>query len=107
MRSDRILPKPRIGRMGYNPANFAYHIGTGPWMPGYRVYYAISFYDERTGRESVRSDWWSPKTHRKQRYGGFGLVRIPVAPPGQATARRVWRRFEGENERLIHEIRDN
>ena len=32
--------------MGNNPANFAYHIGTGPWVHGYRVYYAISFYDE-------------------------------------------------------------
>jgi hypothetical protein len=31
--------------MGYNPANFAYHIGTGPWVRGYVVYYAVSFYD--------------------------------------------------------------
>jgi hypothetical protein len=29
------LPVPKIGRMGYNPANFAYTIGTGPWVPGY------------------------------------------------------------------------
>jgi len=28
--------------MGYNPANFAWHIGTGPWTPGYAVSYAIS-----------------------------------------------------------------
>ena len=107
MESGRILPKPRIGRMGYNPANFAYHVGTGPWTPGYRVSYAISFYDERTGRESPRSEWWGPKTDPLQLYGGFGLIRIPVDSTGQATARRIWRRFEGENERLIHEIKDN
>ena len=63
MESGRILPKPRIGRMGYNPANFAYHIGTGPWVRGYRAYYAISFYDERTGRESPRSEWWERLIH--------------------------------------------
>jgi hypothetical protein len=28
--------------MGCNPANFAYHIGTGPWSRGYAVYYAVS-----------------------------------------------------------------
>jgi hypothetical protein len=44
--------------MGYNPANFAYDIGTGPWTRGYSVSYAISFVDARTGRESPRSEWW-------------------------------------------------
>ena len=29
--------------MGYNPANFAYHIGTGPWTRGYAVYYCGQF----------------------------------------------------------------
>ena len=38
----RALTIPRIGRMGCNPANFAYHIGTGPWSRGYAVYYAVS-----------------------------------------------------------------
>jgi hypothetical protein len=93
--------------MGYNPANFAYHVGTGPWVPGYRVYYAISFVDEKTGRESERSEWWGPKTDPKQLYGGFGLVRVPVDASGQATARRIWRRFEGESDRLVGEIPDN
>jgi hypothetical protein len=40
-------------------------------------------------------------------YGGFGLIRIPIDRTGQATARRIWRRFEGEAERLIYEIPDN
>lgn len=93
--------------MGYNPANFAYHIGTGPWVRGYVVYYAVSFYDATTGRESPRSEWWGPKTDPKQLYGGFGLIRIPVDRTGQATARRIWRRFEGQSEILIHEIPDN
>ncbi len=93
--------------MGYNPANFAYHLGTGPWMRGYAVYYAVSFYDATTGRESARSQWWGPKTDPKQLYGGFGLIRIPIDLTGQATARRIWRRFEGQPERLIHEIPDN
>lgn len=93
--------------MGYNPANFAYHIGAGPWVPGYAVYYAISFYDATTGRESPRSEWWGPKTDPKRLYGGFGLIRIPVDRTGQATARRIWRRFEGQRARLIHEIPDN
>jgi len=97
------LPVPKIGRMGYNPANFAYTIGTGPWVPGY----AVSFYDARTGRESKRSRWWGPKTDPKQLYGGFGLIRIPVDPTGQATERRIWRRFERGSERLIHQIPDN
>jgi len=26
---------PGIGRIGYYPANVAWYIGTGPWMPGY------------------------------------------------------------------------
>ena len=103
----RSLPRPKIGRMGYNPANFAYHIGTGPWVPGYLVSYAISFYDAATGRESARSVWWGPKTDPKQLYGGFGLIRIPVDRTGEASSRRIWRRFEGEAERLIHEIPDN
>jgi GNAT superfamily N-acetyltransferase len=101
------LPVPKIRRMGYNPANFAYHMGTGPWVPGYAVWYSVSFYDATTGRESPRSQWWGPKSDPKQRYGGFGLIRIPVDPTGQATARRIWRRFAGEGGRLIHEIADN
>ena len=101
------LPVPDVARMGYNPANFAYDIGTGPWVPGYSVCYAISFYDATTRRESPRSAWWGPKTDPKKPYGGFGLIRIPVDPTGQATARRIWRRFVGGPERLIHEIPDN
>jgi hypothetical protein len=93
--------------MGYNPANFAYWIGAGPWVSGYVVYYAISFYDARTQRESARSPWWGPKTDPKKLYGGFGLIRIPVDPTGQATARRIWRKFEGQPEKMIHEIFDN
>jgi hypothetical protein len=101
------LPTPNISRMGYNPANFAYWIGAGPWASGYVVYYAISFYDARTQRESARSLWWGPKTDPKKLYGGFGLIRIPVDPTGQATARRIWRKFEGQPEKMIHEILDN
>ena len=37
--------------MGYNPANFAYHVGIGPRVPGYAVGYAISFFDATTGPE--------------------------------------------------------
>jgi hypothetical protein len=103
----RPLPTPKIGRMGYNPANFAYNIGTGPWVRGYTVSYAISFVDARTGRESPRSDWWGPKTDPKQLYGGFGLIRIPLDRTGQATSRRIWRKFAGGPERMIHEIPDN
>ena len=66
----RRLPTPRIGRMGHNPANFACHIGTGPWVRG-------------------------------------NTVRIPVETTGQATSRRIWRRFNGQPEQLIHEIPDN
>ena len=101
------MPTPRIGRMAYNPANFAYNIGTGPWVPGYVVYYAVSFYDARTDRESPHSEWWGPKTDPRQLYGGFGLIRIPLDRTGQATSRHIWRRFEGEPERLICEIPDN
>jgi hypothetical protein len=101
------LPRPRISKMGYNPANFAYLIGTGPWLPGYAVYYSISFYDEKTQSESGRSEWWGPKTDPKRLYGGFGLIRIPVDPTGRATARRIWRKFEGQPERLIYELLDN
>ena len=102
-----LMPTPDISKMGYNPANFAYWIGTGPWVAGYSVYYAISFYDARTQRESSRSDWWGPKTDPKKLYGGFGLIRIPADPTGQATARRIWRKFEGQPEKMIHEIPDN
>jgi len=104
---NRLFPRPKIGRMGYNPANFAYHIGTGPWVPGDTVYYSVGFYDARTDRESPRSEWWGPKTDPKQLYGGFGLIRVPVDSTGQATSRRIWRRFEGQPERLIAEIPDN
>ena len=107
MAKPRSLPQPKIGRMGYNPANFAYHIGTGPWVPGYSVYYAVSFYDATTRRESARSEWWGPQSDPKQLYGGFGLIRIPIDRTGQATSRRIWRRFENGPERMIHEIADN
>jgi hypothetical protein len=93
--------------MGYNPANFAYHLGKPPWVRGYMVYYAISFYDATHERESDRSSWWGPKTDPKKLYGGFGLINIPVDPTGQATARRIWRKFEGQPEKMIHEISDN
>jgi hypothetical protein len=105
--ADGPLPTPDISKMGYNPANFAYWMGTGPWSPGYAVSYAISFYDERTRTESARSAWWGPKTDPNKRYGGFGLIRIPVDPTGRATARRIWRKFHGQPERMIHEIPDN
>jgi hypothetical protein len=101
------MPTPDISRMGYNPANFAYRIGVGPWVAGYSVSYAISFYDAVTDTESARSCWWGPKTDPKKLYGGFGLIRIPVDHTGQATARRIWRQFEGEPERMIHELPDN
>jgi hypothetical protein len=101
------LPTPNISPMGYNPANFAYWIGAGPWVSGYAVYYAISFYDAYTKRESARLKWWGPKTDPKKLCGGFGLIRIPVDPTGQATARRIWRKFEGQPEKMIHEIPDN
>jgi len=93
--------------MGYNPANFAYWIGDEPWVPGYSVSYAISFYDSVMQVESARSAWWGPKTDPKKLYGGFGLIRIPTDATGQATARRIWRKFEGGAERMIHEILDN
>jgi hypothetical protein len=101
------MPKPEVSKMGYNPANFAYWIGEKPWVPGYAVYYAISFYNEITKVESERSDWWGPKSDPKKLYGGFGLIRIPIDPTGQATARRVWRKFAEQEEKLIHEIPDN
>lgn len=101
------LPTPDISKMGYNPANFAYRIGTGPWSAGYAVSYAISFYDDRSRSESARSPWWGPQTDPKKLYGGFGLIRIPVDPTGRATARRIWRKFAGQPERMIHEIPDN
>jgi len=101
------MPTPDISKMGHNPANFAHWIGTGSWVAGYSVHYAISFYDARTQTESARSAWWGPKTDPKKLYGGFGLIRIPVDPTGQATARRIWRKFEGQPERMIHEIPDN
>lgn len=101
------MPKPAVSKMGYNPANFAYWIGEEPWVPGYSVSYAISFYDARTKTESERSAWWGPKSDPKKLYGGFGLIRIPTDPSGRATARRIWRKFAGGPERLIFEIPDN
>jgi hypothetical protein len=101
------LPVLDISNMGYNPANFACWIGEEPWVPGYSVYYAISFHDSVMQVESPRSDWWGPKTDPKKLYGGFGLIRIPTDPTGRATARRIWRKFEGQAERMIHEIPDN
>ena len=76
-------------------------------MPGYAVSYAISFYDATNGRESPRSEWSGPKSDLKRLYGGFGLIRIPVDPTGQATARRIWRQFEGQADELIDKLRDN
>jgi hypothetical protein len=101
------LPRPKIGGMGYNPANFAFHIGAGRWTPGYRVSYAITFVDARTGRESPRSRWWGPRTDPKHLYGGFGLIRIPTDVTGQATSRRIWRQFDGGPVECVGELLDN
>ena len=101
------MPRPDVSKMGYNPANFAYWIGEEPWVPGYSVYYAISFYDSVAQVESARSEWWGPRTDPKKLYGGFGLIRIPIDPTGRATARRIWRKFEGRPEKMIYEIPDN
>ena len=105
--ADAPLATPKIAKMGYNPANFAYRIGTGPWSAGYAVSYAVSFYDSRSGTESKKSRWWGPKSDPLKLYGGFGLIRIPVDLTGRATARRIWRKFEGQPARMIHEIPDN
>ena len=102
-----VMPMPDVSKMGYNPANFAYWIGEEPWVPEYQVYYAISFYNAKTKVESARSDWWGPKSDPKKLYGGFGLIRIPTEPTGQATARRIWRKFIAQEEKVIHEIADN
>ena len=99
--------KPDVSRMGYNPANFAYWIGEEPWVYGYSVYYALSFYDAGTEVESARSDWWRPKSDPKKLYGGFGLIRIPTDPTGRATGRCIWLKFAGQPEKMIHEIPDN
>ena len=101
------MPKPDVSKMSYNPANFAYWIGEEPWVSGYSVCYAISFYDAQTGAESERSEWWGPKSDPKKLYGGFGLIRIPTDPTGRATGRRIWRKFAGRTEKLIYEISDN
>lgn len=101
------MVKPDISGMGYNPANFAFWIGEEPWVAGYSVSYAISFVDARLGVESERSDWWGSKSDPKKLYGGFGLIRIPIDPTGRATGRRIWRKFTGQSERMIHEISDN
>jgi hypothetical protein len=45
------LPTPEIAKMRYNPANFAYRIGTGPWSVGYAVSHALRFYDSRSRSE--------------------------------------------------------
>src|SRR5215469_14746304 len=100
-------PAPDVSKMGYNPANFAYWIGDPPWLPSYSVSYAISFYDAITQAESPLSKWWGPKTDPKKLYGGFGLIRIPTDPTGRATARRIWRKFAGQAQRMICEIADN
>ena len=94
-------------RMSYNPANFAYWIGEEPWVAGYSVSYAVSFYDSLSGVESVRSAWWGPKTDPKKLYGGFGLIHIPTDLTGRATGRRIYRKFKGQTEKMICEIPDN
>ena len=101
------MPKPDISKIGYNPANFAYRIGEDPWVSGYMVSYAVSFYNELNNAESELSDWWGPITDPKKLYGGFGLIHLPLDPTGQATSRRIWRKFKGQSERMIHEITDN
>src|SRR5262245_21743170 len=101
------MPSPDISKMGYNPANFAHHMGTGPWKAGYVVFYAIIFYNATTQTESSRSSLWGPITDPKKLYGGSGLINIPVDPTGQATSRRIWRKFKDEPERMIHELPDN
>ena len=47
------------------------------------------------------------KVRSKKLYGGFGLIRIPTDPTVQVTARRTWRKFAEQEERLIHELPDN
>ena len=73
-----LMPTPKISKMGYNPANFAYWIGNGPWVAGYSVYYAISFYDATTGSESARSDWWGTQDGPQEAVWRFG----PYPDPG-------------------------
>jgi hypothetical protein len=65
--------------MGFNPDNFAYHIGTGQWQKGYAVYYAITFVDAKTGRQSPRSDWWDRKQIRSSCMAGSAHS-DPVGP---------------------------
>ena len=43
----------------------------------------------------------------KKLYGGYGLINIPTDLTGQATGRRIWRKFAGQPEKLVYEIPDN
>jgi hypothetical protein len=49
------------------------------------------------GLRIVALELVGPKTDPKKLYGGFGLIRIPTDPTGQATARRIYRKFEAKN----------
>lgn len=95
------MRKPSIARIQYNSANFAYHICEPPWTPDYQVSYCISFFTGPRGSHSERSNWWGPKIDPKNLDGGFGLIKIPADPTGQATARGIYRKLEGSKERLI------
>jgi len=105
----------------FDPANWAKGLPVSEstnWQPGYKVRYAVSFYNSEG--ETAMGPWWSPNLWPGMDSDGFfhggdwacpALVHIPVDPTGTAIGRRIYRQFRrgGDNCRieLVHDLKDN
>ena len=85
--------------------------GSRRWRDGYRVRYAVSFF--QGGKETDKGPWWTPKGADASGYlAGTPnalptLTEIPVDPFYHADGRVLYRQFDGAREERIARIDDN
>lgn len=85
--------------------------GSRRWQDGYRVRYAVSFYDARG--ETAKGPWWTPAGADKDGYLAGApnalphLTGLPIDPFYRADGRRIYRQFDGFREERVATIADN
>ncbi len=85
--------------------------GSRRWRDGYRVRYAVSYYDARG--ETAKGPWWAPAGADKDGYLAGApnalprLTGLPVDPFWHAEGRRLYRQFDGFAEEALATIPDN
>lgn len=105
---------PPLGAPSFDPDGWA---GTVPvarskrWVDGYKVRYAVSYVDGR--KETAKGPWWSPEGAEADGYFAGSpkalplLTQLPTDPFLRATARKIYRQFDGGKVEQVAVLKNN